>query len=767
MIFDGVIAAIGHTPLVRLRYERTPEVEVYAKLELANQFGMKDRVAKQAILQARRTGELSEGAPIIESSSGTMALGVALVGTALGHPVHIVTDPRIDPITLAKLRTLGCSVHIVEAMSGAGWQSARLERLERLMRDLPGAFWPQQYQNPDNPLAYRALAEELIADLGRVDVLVGSVGSGGSLCGTARMLRRSHDALRVVGVDCVGSALFDQPDQPGRLQSGLGNSLLPANLDRSLIDEVHWLNDHEAFAATRELAYEQKIFAGNTSGSVYQVLSWLGSTAEPGTRIVGILADRGDRYTDTVYSDDHWSAHDLQGLPRRRAPVTVTYGQPVAAWSRATPRHADGASGKMIFVESNTTGTGLIALDTARRLGLSPVFLTSDPDRYPELAEHPCEVTRCDTNSLVALRAAFRDTLRREDCAGVTTTSEFYLEPVAELADWLLLPGNTPRTVAVCRDKSRLRRVLADAGLCQPRFAVAGRDDEVAAAVDRVGLPCVVKPVDDSGSINVVRCESVAEARSAARRIIDAPINVRGQRAARVALVERYLDGPEYSVEMFGVGDDMVCVGITEKGVTGAPYFAEHRHLFPAPLSAATERAIEGTVRAALAAIGFCHGASHTEVRIVDGAVSIIEVNGRLAGGMIPELVRLATGVDLVREQIHAAAGLPVRLTADRDGYAGIRFLTADDAGTLRRFDGMDDARALPGIDRVVPTARPGREVGPPRGAYDRLGYIIARGPAPADVATALDKAYGLIRVVVDRTPGTDAEEEAEAPCET
>src|SRR6266511_2119165 len=148
---ESVLEAIGHTPLLRLSVEAPPGVAVYAKLELQNLFAMKDRAAKQMVLDARASGELAEGAPIIESSSGTMALGLALVGTALGHPVHIVTDPRIDPITLAKLETLGCQVHVVTSMTGAGWQSARLERLARLMSDLDVAFWPR-------PRGARALA---------------------------------------------------------------------------------------------------------------------------------------------------------------------------------------------------------------------------------------------------------------------------------------------------------------------------------------------------------------------------------------------------------------------------------------------------------------------------------------------------------------------------------------------------------------------------------------------------------------------------------
>lgn len=332
MSSTGIVDAIGHTPVVKLRFDDA-RTDVHAKLELQNLFGMKDRVAKQAILHARATGELKPGAPIVESSSGTMALGLALVGSALGHPVHIVTDPRIDPITLTKLRALAADVHIVPKMTGAGWQSARLERLEALRTGLPGAFWPRQYSNPQNPAAYRALAEELLEQLGHIDILVGSVGSGGSLCGTSRALRAHLPRLRTVGIDAVGSALFSQPDRPTRLQSGLGNSLIPPNLDLGQIDEVHWLSDREAFASTLRLASEQAVFGGNTSGSVYRVLGHLSRRERPGTRIVGIFPDRGDRYHEGVYNMDYWHKHGLDVAPERDAPVEVEYGTPVEAWS--------------------------------------------------------------------------------------------------------------------------------------------------------------------------------------------------------------------------------------------------------------------------------------------------------------------------------------------------------------------------------------------------------------------------------------------------
>ena len=327
-----VLDAIGGTPLVRLR-GRPGGGELHGKLELLNPFGMKDRVAKHIVLEARRRGLLAEGAPIVESSSGTMALGVALVGGALGHPVHIVTDPRIDPVTSAKLHALGCRVTVVDRMTSRGWQSARLERLQAILDEHPGAFWPRQYDNPDNPGAYAELGDELVRELGGVDVLVGPVGSGGSLSGTARHLRRGYPRLRVVAVDAVGSAIFGQPDRPERLQSGLGNSIVPRNVDPGVIDEVHWLNDGEAFTATLELAREEQVFAGGSSGSAYAVARWIACQSPEGTRVAVILPDRGDRYAATLFDPEHRQSRGVDGVELPPEPVQVPYGTPVERWS--------------------------------------------------------------------------------------------------------------------------------------------------------------------------------------------------------------------------------------------------------------------------------------------------------------------------------------------------------------------------------------------------------------------------------------------------
>ncbi|PTM58829.1 cysteine synthase family protein [Desmospora activa] len=332
MLYQNLIQSIGNTPLVRLKKESCSPGNVFAKMELLNPFAMKDRVAKQAILEAKRTGRLKEGAPVIESSSGTLALGVAMVGGFLGHEVHIVTDPRIDLITLSKLQSMGACIHIVKEMSQHGWQSARLEKLKELLNQYPNAYWLRQYENPENPKSYRMLAEELQQDLKDIDILVGSVGSGGSLCGTARALKERGYSPKVVAVDAVGSVLFGQPDKPKRLQGGLGNSLHPPNVDHSIIDEVHWLNDREAFSATVELARVEKVFAGNSSGSVYAVARWISRQVPPETNIVAIFPDRGDRYCQTIY-DDSYRLQNNVTLPEHLVPQEVPYGTVVDCWS--------------------------------------------------------------------------------------------------------------------------------------------------------------------------------------------------------------------------------------------------------------------------------------------------------------------------------------------------------------------------------------------------------------------------------------------------
>lgn len=396
-------------------------------------------------------------------------------------------------------------------------------------------------------------------------------------------------------------------------------------------------------------------------------------------------------------------------------------------------------SGRLLFVESNTTGTGMLALAAARRLGYEPVLLTHDPARYRGLAGTGATVVVCDTNAADSLRAAAAGF---DAVAGVTTTSEYYLHAVAGLAAWLRLPGNPPEVLRIARDKGAVRQVMTEIGLPGPRWSLVGDDAAVAGAVAHVGLPCVVKPVDDSGSHNVRVCATVDEALDQVRAIRATTHNARGQRMAGTALIEQFVDGPEFSVEMFSVDGVAHPVGVTRKTVGAPPYCVETGHLYPADVPPAVADALIVAASGLLGAVGVRTGPTHTELRLGPDGPAVIELNCRLAGGMIPELVRLATGVDLIEQQLRCAVGQRPRLgTPGGRRWAGIRFLTAPSAGRLGAVTGLAEAERVPGVVSVAVTAAPGATVAPAREALDRIGHVVATGDSPAAVRRALDAA--------------------------
>jgi cysteine synthase len=265
---------------------------------------MKLCVGMKMVEDAVRRGKVGDGGLVVESTSGTMGYGLALAGRAFGLRVHLVGDPAIDPLLSNLLDQLGAEIDIVtEKLDVGGYQVPRLRRVQWVLAQRPEALWVQQYDNPSNPLAYAVPAETIAAKVGRVDILVATTGSGGSVSGTARALRALGMSPRVIAVDTHNSVLFGHPDGPRQLR-GLGNSIHPKNLDYSLIDEVHWVGAADAFAATRELFTDFGLDMGPTTGAAFHVARWAAKT-NPGKSVVFIGPDRAERYLSTVY-DPTW-----------------------------------------------------------------------------------------------------------------------------------------------------------------------------------------------------------------------------------------------------------------------------------------------------------------------------------------------------------------------------------------------------------------------------------------------------------------------------
>jgi cysteine synthase len=260
--------------------------------------------------QAAADGLLEPGTTVVETTSGTFGLGLAMSCRARGLPLHVVSDPVIDPPLRMRLETLGARIEIVtEPAEVGGIQQARLDRVAELSDSYDAAFVPQQYDNPHSPTSYGVAAERIAESAGVVDCLVGTVGSGGSMCGIGSYLRALFPEMAMIGVDTPGSVLFGGLDGPRTLR-GLGSSIHPANLDPSQFDEVHWVTAAEAFGMTRALYREHCLFMGPTSGAAYLVAAWW-ARRNPGARVVAVMPDEGYRYQSTVY-DPAWLAE--QGL---------------------------------------------------------------------------------------------------------------------------------------------------------------------------------------------------------------------------------------------------------------------------------------------------------------------------------------------------------------------------------------------------------------------------------------------------------------------
>ncbi|MGE5693679.1 MAG: PLP-dependent cysteine synthase family protein [Candidatus Sericytochromatia bacterium] len=329
---------VGRTPVLWISgpFTATERRGFWAKLEGFNPGGMKDRPAMHMVDRARHKGDLPPGARIVESTSGTMGLGLALAGTVYGHPVTLVTDPGMEPIIQRMLSAYGAEVEVVtEPHPVGGWQQGRRDRVAEILAADPNVWYPDQYNNPDNVAAYEPLAHELIAQLEHIDVLVCSVGTGGHSAGVARVLRRFNPELKLIGVDTVGSTIFGQPAAP-RLMRGLGSSIYPGNVDYEAFDEVHWVAPAEAVWACRRLAATHYASGGWSVGAVALVAGWAADTHPAHTAIAAIFPDGPQRYFDTVYNDDYCREHDLflDGAPSQPAVITHPGQRVVRTWTR-------------------------------------------------------------------------------------------------------------------------------------------------------------------------------------------------------------------------------------------------------------------------------------------------------------------------------------------------------------------------------------------------------------------------------------------------
>lgn len=307
-IYDSIVETIGATPLVRLKRLAAVhgvDIDLLGKCEYFNPLSsVKDRIGLAMIEAAEAEGRIRPGRTVlIEPTSGNTGIALAFVAAAKGYKLTLVMPDSGSEERRAMLKLLGADLELTPG--GRGMRGAIL-RAEELVKSLPDAYMPQQFQNPANPEIHRrTTAEEIWTDTqGAVDVMVCSVGTGGTLTGVGSVLKARKPGLKMIAVEPEDSAVLSGgPPGPHKIQ-GIGPGFIPAILDRSLIDEVVRIANDSAFKMAREVARYEGVAVGISSGAALAAAIEIGARpAMKGKQIVVVLCDGAERYLSTSLFD--------------------------------------------------------------------------------------------------------------------------------------------------------------------------------------------------------------------------------------------------------------------------------------------------------------------------------------------------------------------------------------------------------------------------------------------------------------------------------
>lgn len=302
-IKNSLTELIGHTPLLALhRWAKQQQLvaEIVAKVEYFNPGGsVKDRVALSMITDAEEKGLLKPSALIIEPTSGNTGVGLAWVASVKGYRLILTMPETMSLERRNLLKALGAELVLTPGSEGMG---GAIRKAQEIQAATPGSLILQQFENPANPLAHeRTTAEEIWQDTdGKIDIFVAAVGTGGTLTGTARGLKKKNPNIRIVAVEPAGSPVLSGGKAGPHKIQGIGAGFIPKILDTSLIDQVIPVTDEDAMRTSRELSATEGLLVGISSGAAaFAAREIAKDEANQGKRIVVLLPDTGERYLST------------------------------------------------------------------------------------------------------------------------------------------------------------------------------------------------------------------------------------------------------------------------------------------------------------------------------------------------------------------------------------------------------------------------------------------------------------------------------------
>lgn len=309
MIYNNIVETIGKTPLVKLnKISENLACNVYAKCEFMNPGGStKDRIARQMVLDAEKSGRIKRGDTLIEATSGNTGIGMALAGASLGYKIIITMPEKMSKEKQVVLEALGAE--IIRTPTEAAWDDpeSHIEIAKKLQKELPNAHILDQYSNPSNPDAhYLGTGQEILDDLdNNVDMVVIGVGTGGTLTGIAKKIKEKCPDAIIVGADPEGSLLAGPEEIKPYHVEGIGYDFIPDVLDRNMVDSWVKTNDTESFKYARQLMKDEGLLVGGSSGTAIMAMMQQAASLKEGQNCVVILPD-GIRNYLTKFVDEGW-----------------------------------------------------------------------------------------------------------------------------------------------------------------------------------------------------------------------------------------------------------------------------------------------------------------------------------------------------------------------------------------------------------------------------------------------------------------------------
>lgn len=315
-IKNNILETIGNTPLVKLnKVAEDLPCMVLAKVEYFNPgHSVKDRMALKMVEDAEKRGDIKPGGTLIECTSGNTGMGLALAAIVKGYKLHCTLSDKQSKEKMDILRAVGAEVHVCPTNVEPEHPDSYYSVAKRLNEEIPNSFWVNQYDNASNAVAhYESTGPEIWKQTdGKITHFVVGVGTGGTISGVGKYLKEQNPNVKIWGADSYGSVFkkyhetgeFDEKEIYSYITEGIGEDILPKNVDFSVIDHFEKITDRDGALVTRELAQKEGLLLGYSAGSAFQVLRQMKHALKPDDVVVVLFHDHGSRYVGKVFNDD-------------------------------------------------------------------------------------------------------------------------------------------------------------------------------------------------------------------------------------------------------------------------------------------------------------------------------------------------------------------------------------------------------------------------------------------------------------------------------